>query len=92
MNADLFPLKLDHTIIQHLNHIHIFLLNLQGGRTTNEIVEYMQKQNDPDWKPPPSAVVTLTAENFTKFVKEEKLTLVEWYAPWCKHCKQLEPG
>ncbi len=36
-------------------------------------------------------MVTLTAENFTKFVKEEKLVLVEWYAPWCKHCKQMEP-
>ena len=63
-----------------------------GGRTANEIVEYMLRQNDPDWKPPPSAVASLTADNFTKFVKEEKLTLVEFYAPWCKHCKQLEPG
>ena len=63
-----------------------------GGRTADEMVEYMQKQADPDWKPPPSAVTVLTADNFTKFVKEEKLTLVEWYAPWCKHCKQLEPG
>ena len=36
----------------------------------------MLKQNDPNWKPPPSAVVQLTADNFTKFVKEEKLTLV----------------
>ncbi|TRY73095.1 hypothetical protein TCAL_00905 [Tigriopus californicus] len=62
-----------------------------GGRTAKDIIEYMQRQNDPDWKPPPSAVVTLTADNFTKFIKEQKLSLVEFYAPWCKHCKQIEP-
>ena len=48
----------------------------EGPRTAEGLVEYMLKQNDPNWKPPPSAVVQLTADNFTKFVKEEKLTLV----------------
>ncbi len=47
-----------------------------GERNAGAIVEYLQKQNDPNWKPPPSAVVSLAAENFTKFVKEQKLTLV----------------
>jgi protein disulfide-isomerase A4 len=65
--------------------------NYEGGRTSGEIVAYMKKQNDPNWKPPPSAVVVLTADNFTKFVKNEKLSLAMFYAPWCKHCKQLEP-
>jgi hypothetical protein len=27
----------------------------------------MLRMNDPDWKPPPTAVVTLAAENFTKY-------------------------
>ena len=39
-----------------------------GPRTADGLVEYMQKQADPNWKPPPSAVVTLTADNFTKYV------------------------
>jgi protein disulfide-isomerase-like protein len=47
-----------------------------GERNEKAIVEYMQRQADPNWKPPPSAVVTLTAENFTKYTKEEKLSLV----------------
>jgi hypothetical protein len=47
-----------------------------GERSAGAIVEYMLRQNDPDWKPPPSTVVALDAENFTKFVKQEKLTLV----------------
>merc|ERR550519_1772452 len=62
-----------------------------GGRTSGEIVEYMRKQADPNWAPPPSAVLKLTADNFTKIAKSRELMLVMFYAPWCKHCKQLEP-
>jgi protein disulfide-isomerase A4 len=47
-----------------------------GERNAEAIVEYMLRQNDPKWKPPASAVVPLVMDNFTKFVKEEKLTLV----------------
>jgi len=62
-----------------------------GGRTSGEIIEYMRKQADPNWKPPPSAVMKLTQDNFTKTAKTKDLMLVYFYAPWCKHCKQLEP-
>ena len=63
-----------------------------GERTADAIIAYMNKMSDPNWQPPPSSVVQLTADNFTKFVKNEKLSLVMWYAPWCKHCKQVMPG
>ena len=64
----------------------------EGPRTRDAIVEYMRKNNDPNWKPPPSAVMALTSDNFTTFIKAEKLSLVLFYAPWCKHCKQMMPG
>lgn len=39
-----------------------------------------------------SKVVTLTDSTFNKIVlDEEKDVLVEFYAPWCGHCKNLAP-
>lgn len=40
----------------------------------------------------PKDVVQLTDENFKSLVLEsEDMWLVEFYAPWCGHCKNLEP-
>ena len=39
-----------------------------------------------------SPVVTLTPENFDeKVLKSEDVWIVEFYAPWCGHCKRLTP-
>ena len=42
----------------------------------------MKEKADPNWKPPPDAVITLTTENFAEVTQEEALMLVEFYAPW----------
>jgi hypothetical protein len=31
----------------------------------------------------------LAQDNFTKVAKTKELMLTMFYAPWCKHCKQL---
>ena len=38
-----------------------------------------------------SDVIDLTPETFDTIVKPEALMLVEFFAPWCGHCKALAP-
>ncbi|CCM01590.1 uncharacterized protein FIBRA_03650 [Fibroporia radiculosa] len=39
----------------------------------------------------PSDVINLTTNTFDAVVKPEPLILVEFFAPWCGHCKALAP-
>lgn len=42
----------------------------------------MKEKSDPNYKPPPEAVITLTKDNFKEITEKEDIMLVEFYAPW----------
>jgi len=65
-----------------------------GGREANDIIEFINSHAGTRARvhKPASVVTVLTPETFDSVVLDEsKDVLVEFYAPWCGHCKRLVP-
>jgi protein disulfide-isomerase-like protein len=66
----------------------------EGGRTADDIIKFINGKAGTNGriKKAPSAVVDLTDASFDSIVLDgTKDVLVEFYAPWCGHCKRLAP-
>jgi len=65
-----------------------------GGRTAKDIIDFINSKagTHARIKEAPTSTVVLTDENFDRIVLDmDKNVLVEFYAPWCGHCKKLAP-
>jgi len=65
-----------------------------GGRTADDITSFIKGKTGLNARihKAPSHVIEVTDDNFDNVVLDnKKFVLVEFFAPWCGHCKSLAP-
>ncbi|EEY57155.1 thioredoxin-like protein [Phytophthora infestans T30-4] len=66
----------------------------KGGRSEDDFVNFLNEKADTNVRvaKAPSYVAALTEADFdAEVIHSKKHAIVEFYAPWCGHCKQLAP-
>lgn len=67
-----------------MDNLRAFLTSLKAG----ELEPYLKSEPVPETQGPVKVAV---GKNFNDLVTDDRDALIEFYAPWCGHCKKLAP-